>query len=206
MRRREFITLLGGAAATWPLAARAQQHAIPTVGYLAPGSASGSAHLVDALRGGLAEIGYIDGRNVAIQYRWADGSYDRLPELATDLVDRQVTVIAACGSSTPGLAAKAATSSIPIVFQTGADPVEDGLVGSMSRPGGNVTGVSRLSVALDPKRLELLHEAVPKATVIAVLINPTSPRAGLSLQQLQDSAPARAQARSRERQRRARSG
>jgi putative ABC transport system substrate-binding protein len=145
-------------------------------------------HLSEAFRRGLAETNYIEGRDVAIEYRWADGHYDRLPALAADLIRRRVMVIAACGSSAPGLAAKAATSTIPIVFQTGGDPVFDGLVASMNRPGGNVTGVSRMNVAIDPKRLELLHEAVPKATTIACLINPTSPRAELQIQQIQVSA------------------
>ena len=188
MKRRDFITRLGGAAAAWPLAARAQQPAMPVVGLLSPSSADGSLYLTEALRRGLAEVGYVEGSNVLIEYRWANGHYDRLPELAADLVRRRVTVIAACGSSAPGLAAKAATSTIPIVFQTGADPVADGLVVSMNRPGGNVTGVSRMSLAIDPKRLELLHEAVPKATVIGCLINPTSPRAEGQIQQLQVSA------------------
>src|SRR5215472_8911041 len=188
VKRRDFITRLGGAAAAWPLTTRAQQPAMPVIGFLHPGSADASAHLTDAFRLGLAEVGYVKGRNLAIEDRWADGHYDRLPELAADLIRRGVTVIAACGSSAPGLAAKAATSTIPIVFQTGADPVADGLVVSMNRPGGNVTGVSRMSLAIDPKRLELLHEAVPKATVIGCLINPTSPRAEGQIQQLQVSA------------------
>jgi putative ABC transport system substrate-binding protein len=182
MKRREFITLLGGAAAAWPLAARAQQ--TPVVGFLSPSKAGAILPNTDAFRRGLAEAGYVEGRNVAIESLWAEGRYDRLPELAADLVRRRVTLIAACGSSEPGLAAKAATSTIPIVFQTGSDPVADGLVASMNRPGGNVTGVSRMNVATDPKRLELLHEAVPKATVIALLINPTSPRAESQIQQL----------------------
>jgi putative ABC transport system substrate-binding protein len=188
MKRREFITLLGGAAVMWPLPLRAQQRAIPVIGFLHPGTADANARLVDAFRRGLAETGYGEGSNVAIDYRWADGHYDRLPALAADLVRRRVIVIAACGSSAPGLAAKAATASIPIVFQTGSDPVADALVASMNRPGGNVTGVSRMTVALEPKRLELLHDVVPKATVIAFLHNPSNPRAELQVQQLREPA------------------
>jgi putative tryptophan/tyrosine transport system substrate-binding protein len=190
MRRREFFALLGSAAATWSLTARAQQPGMSVVGLLNPSSAAASTALVDAFRRGLAETGHVESRNVAAELRWADGHYDRLPELALDLVRRQVAVIAALGSSAPGLAAKAATSTIPIVFQTGADPVADGLVGSMNRPGGNVTGVSRLTTATDPKRLELLHEAVPAATVIGCLVNPTNPRGESQIQQLQASARA----------------
>jgi ABC-type uncharacterized transport system substrate-binding protein len=189
MRRRGFIALVGSAA-VWALAAHAQQAVMPVIGFLNPGSAGGSLSLVDGFRRGLAETGYVEGRNVAIEFRWADGRYDRLSELAVDLVRRQVAVIAALGSSAPGLAAKAATSTIPIVFQTGADPVTDGLVASMNRPGGNVTGVSRMAVATAPKLLELLHEAVPAATVIGCLVNPTSPRAEAQIQQLQDSGRA----------------
>jgi ABC-type uncharacterized transport system substrate-binding protein len=186
MTRRQFITLLGGAAA-WPYAARAQQQAMPVIGYL---DATSPGEGIVALRRGLSEIGYVEGRNVAIEYRWAQGEYDRLPALAADLVRHQVTVIAACTTSAPGLAAKVATSAIPIVFQTGGDPIQDGLVTSMNRPGGNVTGVSRLSVTLAPKRLELLRELSPGATVIGFLVNPTNPRSKLVVQQMEE--PARA--------------
>ena len=188
MRRREFITLLGGAVAAWPLAARAQQQAMPVIGFLNSSSPEPFVHNVAAFRRGLNETGFVEGRNVAIEYRWADGQYDRLPALAADLVRRQVTVIAASGTSAPGLAAKAATSAIPIVFQTGGDPVQDGLVTSMNRPGGNVTGVSRLSVTLEPKRLELLRQLAPKATVIGLLVNPTNPRSKLVVQHMEEAA------------------
>jgi putative ABC transport system substrate-binding protein len=184
--RREFIALFGGAAAAWPLAARAQQPVLPNIGFFNPGSAAANGYLADAFRRGLAEAGYLEGRNVTIEYRWADGRYDRLAALATEFVQHRVSVFAACGSSAPGLAARAATSTIPIVFQTGGDPVLDGLVASMNRPGGNVTGVSRTTVELEPKRLELLREAAPKATVIAVLLNPSSPHAELLSQRLQE--------------------
>jgi putative ABC transport system substrate-binding protein len=185
MRRREFITLLGGAAA-WPLAARAQQQAVPVIGFLHQGSPDASVSQLDAFREGLKEGGFVEGQNVAIEYHWAEGQYDRLPDLARDLVRRQVAVIAAVGTSAPGLAAKSATSVIPLVFQTGGDPVQDGLVSRMNRPGGNVTGVSRLSVALEPKRLELLHEVVPKASVAGLLINPLNPRTQLLVQQMRE--------------------
>ena len=189
MKRREFMALIGGAAA-WPVAGRAQQPAMPVVGFLHLGSPESVAPSIAAFHQGLKEAGFIEGRNVAIEYRWAQGQYDRLPALAADLVRRQVTVIAACATSAPGLAAKAATSAIPIVFQTGGDPVQDGLVTSMNRPGHNVTGVSRLSVTLEPKRLELLRELSPKTTVIGLLVNPTNPRSELVTQQLEE--PARA--------------
>jgi putative tryptophan/tyrosine transport system substrate-binding protein len=190
MRRRTLIMGLGSAAVTplaWPRAARAQQSPMPVIGYLD----ASRPHLgVDPFKQGLSETGYVEGRNVAIEYRWADGQYDRLPALAADLVRSQVTVIAACVTSAPGLAAKAATSKIPIVFQTGGDPVQDGLVASMNRPGRNITGVSRLSVTIAPKRLELLHELSPNVTVIGLLVNPTNPRSELVVQQSEEAARA----------------
>jgi putative ABC transport system substrate-binding protein len=174
MRRREFITVLGGSAALWPLATRAQQPAIPLIGFLNVASADGYQPMVAAFRRGLQEMGYVEGQNVAIEYRWADGRTDRLPGLVAELVHHQVAVIAA--TSTPAaLAAKAENTAIPIVFESGGDPLRLGLVASLSHPGGNVTGVTQLNAVVSPKRVELLHELLPAARVIALLVNPASP-------------------------------
>ena len=175
MNRREFITLLGGAAVAWPLAARAQQPAVPVIGLLGTESPDLYAARLRMFRQGLRESGYVEGRNVAIEYRWAEGHYDRFPALLANLVSRNVAVIAAFAGAPPALAAKAATTTIPIVFVTAGDPIAMGLVASLSRPGGNITGVTSMAVELGPKQLEVVRELVPTAPAIALLVNPDTP-------------------------------
>jgi putative ABC transport system substrate-binding protein len=188
MRRREFLGVLGGAAVAWPIAARAQPPAMPVIGYLDSKVAAASSYQVAAFRQGLNEAGFIEGRNVAIEFRWAEDQLDRVPALAADLVRRRVAVIVTNNASTP--AAKAATSTIPIVFVSGGDPVEAGLVTSLNRPGGNVTGVSFIAPTLNPKRLELLHELVPKPALIAVLMDPNNRGFEAQLRDLEAAARA----------------
>jgi putative ABC transport system substrate-binding protein len=190
MRRREFITLVGGAAAGWPLAAGAQQAAIPVIGFLGMSSAAPLANFLDGFRRGLKETGFAEGHNVAIEFRWGEGRYDRVPELAAELVRRQVTLIVTVGGEVSASAAKAATATIPIVFNIGHDPVKSGLVASLGRPGGNATGVNIFTTELAAKRLGLLHDVLPAAALIAVLVNPDFPPAEANAMEAENAARA----------------
>jgi putative ABC transport system substrate-binding protein len=189
LKRREFITLLGGAA-TWPLAARGQQPTMPVIGFLHSASPGPYAHLLAAFREGLRDTGYIEGKNVAIEYRWAEGRYDRLPALATELVQLDVALIAAAGGEPSPLAAKAATSTIPIVFTAGGDPVEAGLVASLGRPGGNITGTTIMGLQMGPKRLDIVKQLVPSAGNITMLVNPKFPTVPGEVRDMQEAARA----------------
>lgn len=188
MRRREFIALLGGAATAWPVTGHAQRPVVPVIGFLNPVSPNGFEDRLRGFRQGLKETGYIEGENVVIDYRWAEGQLERLPELAADLVRRHVNVIAAFGGDTPALAAKTATATIPIVFLNGSDPIKAGLVTSLNRPGGNVSGISLLAGAVNAKRLELIHELVPQVALMAVITNPLVSEVETRSSDLQEAA------------------
>ena len=187
MKRRKFIALLGGVAVAWPLAARAQQPGMPVIGFLSSGSQQSDAARLVALRQGLNETGYVEGRNVASEYRWADHQYDRLHALAVELLGHRATVVVAIGGPAPAVAAKAATRTVPIVFTIGGDPVNIGLVNSLNRPGGNVTGVTTLANIVVAKQFEVLHETVPKAAVIGFLVNPTNPNVETDTKEAQEA-------------------
>ena len=188
IRRREFITLLGGAAVVWPLAARAQQATIPVLGFLSSLSPESTMHLMAAFRKGLSEAGFVEGQNVAIEYRWALGKYDRLPEMAVELARRPVAILITTGGEPAALAAKGATSTIPIVFNIGGDPVKLGLVASYNRPSGNATGMNMLTETMEPKRLGILRELLPQASTIAVVVNPMFPPAEMQSREIEDAA------------------
>jgi putative ABC transport system substrate-binding protein len=190
MQRREFITLIGGAAAGWPLAARAQQPAMPVIGFLNSASPQPFENYVAGFRAGLKETGYVDGQNVVIEFRWAEGHYDQLPGMAADLVRRKVAVLVSTGGTPSVMAAKAATTTVPIVFTIGGDPVRFGIVTSLSRPGGNMTGVNMLATQMETKRLGLLRALVPKAELIAILLNPNNPLATDQMREIQEAARA----------------
>src|SRR5262245_28100047 len=189
MRRRDVITLLGGAAAAWPFVARAQHSALPVIGFIHSGSAPQNTHTIAGFHDGLGDAGYVAGQNVTIEYRWADGRFDRLPALAADLVRRGVAALAAFAPPT-AVAAKSATTTIPIVFFIGGDPVKLGLVASFRRPGGNITGIGGLTIELVSKRLEILRELAPKADSIAFLVNPSNPTSETQIQNIQDATRA----------------
>ena len=191
MKRREFMALMGGAAVLWPLGTRAQQPAMPVIGWLSARSPAEAASVLQAFRQGLGQVGYFEGKNVAIEYRWAEGRYERLPALAAELVSRQVTVIAATGGELSPLAAKAATTTIPIVCTLGGDPVETGLVASFIRPGGNLTGTTIMTLEMASKRLDLVRQLVPNATAIGMLVNPKFPTASAEAREVQDAARSR---------------
>ena len=187
MRRREFITLLGGAAVAWPITVRAQQSVMPVIGFMSGRSPEDSAHLLAAFRQGLNEMGFAEGQNVVIEFRWARGQYDHLPALATELVERPVAVLAALGGEASSIVAKRATSTIPIVFGMGADPVELGLVDSFNRPGGNATGYTILTTQLEPKRIGLLRELVPTIPLMGALLGPNVPQTGRQLREIEEA-------------------
>jgi len=189
MRRRDFIRLAGGSAAAWPLVARAQQQAMPVIGWLSSLSPEGGKPNLAAFRKALADTGYVEGHNVQFECRWANGNYDRLPSMAADLVGRRVALIATSGGEPPAFAAKAATATIPIVMVMGGDPVKEGLVASLNQPGANATGATVYAYNMESKRLALLHEAVPAVKIIAILVNPASPGAELQTREVQEAAP-----------------